>query len=177
MPNKGAHSRKGILRTFILTPLCVMAMKLPDLIIAADRGRLVAYVPNDSGSLKSLRSEEIPEGLNKLSEQVTDKAGAFPMVGPNRASGAHGTFTGSAERLTLEAEIEMQSFRKVASNIESLVSRRQPKTWGFAAPSEINGAILDGVDNQVKQSLVTNLRQDLVNVPADQIAKKFSNGG
>lgn len=158
-----------------------MAKKLPDLIIAADRGRLVAYVPNESGSLKSLRSEEIPEGLNKLSEQVTDKAGAFPMMGPNRGATVGGvnvgTFTGSAERLTLEAEIEMQSFRKVASNIESLVSRRQPKTWGFAAPSEINGAILDGVDKQMKQSLVTNLRQDLVNVPADQIAKKFSNGG
>jgi hypothetical protein len=159
-----------------------MAKKhLPDLIIAADRGRFIAYVPNDSGTLKALRAEEIPEGLQKLSEQVTDKAGAFPMMGPNRGAtkgGANvGTFTGSAERLTLEAEIEMQSFRKVASNIESIVSRRQPKTWGFAAPSEINGAILDGVNNQMKQSLVTNLRQDLVNVPADQIAKKFSNGG
>lgn len=152
-----------------------MAKKLPELIIAADRGRVVAYVPNDSGALKALRSEEIPEGLNKLSEQVTDKAGAFPMMGPNRAAGV-GTFTGSAERLTLEAEIEMQSFRKVASNIQTLISRRQPKTWGFAAPSEINGAILDGVDQQVKQSLITNLRLDLVNVPPDQIARKFSNG-
>ncbi|RBP36584.1 protein required for attachment to host cells [Roseimicrobium gellanilyticum] len=154
-----------------------MAKKhLPDLIIAADRGRFIAYTPNESGSLKALSIAEIPEGLNKLSEQVTDKAGAFPMMGPNRGSGVNGTFTGSAERLTLEAEIEMQSFRKVASNIESLVSRRQPKSWGFAAPSEINGAILDGVGLQAKQNLVTNLRQDLVNVPADQIAKKFSNG-
>lgn len=154
-----------------------MAKKLPDLIIAADRGRFIAYVPNESGSLKSLGSEEIPEGLNKLSEQVTDKAGAFPVTGLNRASGVNGTFTASAERLTLEAEIEMQSFRKVAANIESIVARRQPKSWGFAAPSEINGAILDGVGNQVKKTLAVNLRQDLVNVPADQIAKKFSNGG
>lgn len=157
-----------------------MPKKLPELIIAADRGRLVAYTPNESGTLKALRSEEIPEGLNKLSEQVTDRAGAFPMMGPNRGATSGGvnvgTFTGSAERLTLEAEIEMQSFRKVASNIQSLVSKRQPKTWGFAAPSEINGAILDGVDPQIKQSLVANLRLDLVNVPADQVAKRFSNG-
>jgi hypothetical protein len=153
-----------------------MTNKLPDLIIAADRGRFIAYTPNKFGSLKALRSEEIPEGLNKLSEQVTDKAGRFPMPGPNRGNGVNGTFTGSAERLTLEAEIEMQSFRKVAASIESLVTQRQPKTWGFAAPSEINGAILDGVDAKVKQSLATNLRLDLVNAPADKIAKRFGNG-
>ena len=43
-----------------------MAKKLPDLIIAADRGRFIAYVPNDSGTLKALRAEEIPEGLQRL---------------------------------------------------------------------------------------------------------------
>jgi hypothetical protein len=144
-----------------------MTQKLPELIIAADRGRFIAYAPNDSGSLKALRSEEIPQGLNKLSEQVTDKAGAFPV------SGSHGTTTASAERMTLEAELEMQSFRRVASSIESLVWQRRPGSWGFAAPSEINGAILDGVDAKVKQSLVTNLRLDLVNTPADQVAKRF----
>ncbi|QIF02124.1 host attachment protein [Roseimicrobium sp. ORNL1] len=154
-----------------------MAKKLPDLIIAADRGRLIAYTPNESGTLKTVRAEEIPEGRHKLSEQVTDKAGAFPMMGPNRGSGVNGTFTGSAERLTLEAEIEMQSFRRVASDIEALVTRHHPKTWGFAAPSEINGAILDGLNPQLKQNLVTNLRLDLVNMPADQLAKRFSNGG
>jgi hypothetical protein len=154
-----------------------MANKLPDLIIAADRGRLIAYTPNASGSLKAVRAEEIPEGRQKLSEQVTDKAGAFPMMGPNRGSGVNGTFTGSAERLTLEAEIEMQSFRRVASDIEALVTRHHPKTWGFAAPSEINGAILDGLNPQLKENLVTNLRLDLVNMPADQLAKKFGNGG
>lgn len=158
-----------------------MAKKLPDLIIAADRGRLIAYTPNESGTLKTVRAEEIPEGKHKLSEQVTDKAGAFPMMGPNRGATSGGvnigTFTGSAERLTLEAEIEMQSFRRVASDIEALVTRHHPRTWGFAAPSEINGAILDGLNPQLKANLVTNLRLDLVNMPADQLAKKFSNGG
>ncbi|MEZ0276890.1 MAG: host attachment protein [Roseimicrobium sp.] len=153
-----------------------MTNKLPDLIIAADRGRLVAYTPNQFGSLKALQSEEIPEGLNKLSEQVTDQAGRFPKSGPNRGNGGNSTVTSSAESLPLEAEMEMKSFRKVAASIESLVNQRQPKTWGFAAPSEINGAILDGVDAKVKQNLATNLRLDLVNVPADQIAKRFGNG-
>lgn len=143
---------------------------LPSLIIAADRGHFVAYEPNAEGTLIAIRADDIPEGLNKLSEQVTDKAGAFPVGG---ATG-RGTTTATAERLTLEAEIEMQSFRKIAARIESLVKRKSPKEWGFAAPSEINGAILDGVDKGIKESLKVNLRLDLVNVPAPQLRRFFS---
>ena len=140
---------------------------LPSLLIVTDRGHFIAYRVKNNGSLDVLDSFEIHEGTHKLSEIVTDKAGAFPV------SGSNGTSTASAERLPLLAELEMRTFRTIAKRITDLHSRYHPETWGFAAPGEINGAILDGLKPDLKTSLIVNLRLDLTGMPVNKVVNHF----
>ncbi len=140
---------------------------LPSLIIVADRGHMTAYQCQTTGALKAIESMDIAEGLQKISDLVTDQAGRFP-------SGSQGYRTSSAESLPLEAELEVRTFRKIAHRIEQLCVATQPDTWAFAAPSEINGAILDMVDQEWRDHLVINLRLDLTGVPANQLTAHFT---
>ncbi len=142
-------------------------MKLPSLIIVADRGHLVAYRLSDSGRTERIESAEFVEGSRKLSELVTDQAGAFPTGSPGSPGTSH------AERLPLEAELEMRSFRQIAAKVRELVDRENPVFWGFAAPSEINGAILDGLDDDCHRRLAVNLKLDLIHHPATEVAERF----
>jgi len=104
----------------------------------------------------------------RLGEQVTDKAGAFPA--------SHGQATGAAERMTLETELDLRSFRAVADWITKLLDRHRPETWGFAAPSEINGAILDELRPELRQRLESNVCRDLTNIPAGELLDHFESG-
>ncbi len=142
--------------------------KIPSFIIVADRGHAIAYEKQDSGSLRKFDAIEIEEGANKLSELVTDKAGRFGNTGTPNKDGS------SAERLPLEAEMEMRCFRKVAQQIETWVGSRNGESWGFAAPSEINGAILDGVDKKCLAKLSINLKRDLTTTPVTKLVEHFA---
>jgi hypothetical protein len=143
-------------------------MKLPSLLIVADRGQMLAYAIDEKrrGPVPRLiDSLEFSEGRQKLSEQLTDKAGAFPA--------GNGQATASAERMTLTAELEMRTFRHIAERITTLFQERHPDTWAFAAPSEINGAILDELDPALRGCLKQNLTRDLTRIPADELVEHF----
>lgn len=146
-------------------------MKIPSLIIVADRGHLQAYAIDRSARAPTPRlidSKDFSEGLQKLSEQVTDKAGGFPNTGSGGYANA------AAERMTLTAELEMRSFRHAAERIASLLREHRPDAWAFAAPSEINRAILDGLHPTLRDRLAQNLPLDLINVPADELLGHFA---
>jgi len=141
---------------------------LPPLIIVADRGHLKAFKPSAQGSgLQLLHAVDFKEGLDKLSEMVTDQAGAFPNNKTN------GQGTSSAERMPLVAELEMRSFRKIRHEIEQLHAGHTPGPWAFAAPGEINGAILDDLTPSLRDALTLNLPLDLVNEPVAKLAAHF----
>ena len=114
---------------------------------------------------------DIAEGLQKIGEQVTDQAGGFPNTGTQ----GHGN--ASAERMSLTAELEIRTFKKIARRIEELCSQHQPDSWGFAAPSEINGAILDNLDHAWSDKLSINLKLDLTGVPSSEVAQRFHQTG
>jgi len=146
-------------------------MKPYSFIILADRGHLRAYAVDRSASSPALRlidSADFAEGLQKISEQVTDRSGRFPING----SGGHAN--SAAESMKLEAELEMRTFRKAAERITSLLREHRPNAWAFAAPSEINGEILDGLDPALRERLAQNLSRDLINVPAGEVQGHFA---
>ena len=107
------------------------------------------------------------EGHERLSEQVTDQAGGFPD------GGMAGRGNAAAERLTLINEIDLQNFRRVGNCINHVLSSHHPKDWGFAAPSEINRAILEHVKPEFTGTLSQNLPKDLTKVPAEEIVVRF----
>jgi hypothetical protein len=145
--------------------------KLPSFLIVADRGRLVAYsceTESQRGSVPRMVAEvTFSEGHDKLSEVVTDQAGGFPD------GGTAGRGNAAAERLTLINEIDLQNFRRVGNCINHVLSSHHPKEWGFAAPSEINRAILEYVKPEFTGKLAQNLPKDLTKLPADELVGRF----
>jgi hypothetical protein len=138
---------------------------LPPVLIVTDRGRLVAFRTADGEKLQRIASVEFEEGNSKLSELVTDQAGAFPNTGS--------TGTSAAERMPLVAEIEVRCFRKIVDTIHGILAAEKPRWWGLAAPSEIHGALVDFLDPADRECLSRQVRKDLVNSSMDHIDAAF----
>jgi hypothetical protein len=149
----------------------LLMKKHPSFLIIADRGRLIAYScesESQRGSVPRVVAEvTFSEGHEKLSEQVTDQAGGFPDAG------TAGRGNAAAERMSLIAEIDLQNFRRVGNYINHVLSSHHPSEWGFAAPSEINRAILEYVKPEFAGKLTQNLPKDLTKVPACEVAERF----
>jgi hypothetical protein len=141
------------------------------LIILADRGKLKAFsverILGATPHLQLVRQVNVAEPRQCAAEKFTDQAGAFPN------GGWLGTGNSTAERMLADAEEEIRTFREIAGEIVALLRKYQPDQWGFAAPSEINGAILDGLPAEHRQTLAQNLPRDLVNVPPNHLSLHF----
>ena len=143
--------------------------KSPSFLVVADRGRLLTYKVEDTGRSLSPRLVESLEFSGRLQphERLSDKMGAFPNGGTN------GQGNSAAERLNVGNEHDLRACRTVAGRIVELVSKHQPDTWGFAAPSDINRVILDELPAGVRDKLSRNLPLDLTKVPAKEVLERF----
>lgn len=142
-----------------------------ELLIVADRGQLKAYTVNHPGGRDAMPelvdNLTIEEARNDFADRFTDQAGAFPD-GATRGQG-----NSMAERLPLREEEETRIFRKLAEHVEKVVRQHDPARWSFAAPSEINGAILDGVADDCRKTLAQNVPKDLVKIPVAELLGHF----
>lgn len=146
-------------------------MKKPSLIIVADRGSLFAYEVDRKTRKpfpRLLQSVFFAEAHQRLSDQVTDRAGSFPVTGSG------GTTNAAAERMTLVAELDTRTIRRVADEMSTILQRQRPEAWAFATPSEINGAILDHLPPAWRETLVENVTSDLIKVRPDALLDHFT---
>lgn len=146
-------------------------MSTPSFIIVADRGSLKAFsieeTPNRGPMPRLADAFQVSAKPTRFAEQFEDQAGAFPKGGTN------GQGNSTAERLTLENELEQRAYREVAQHIEDLISQHSPQTWGFAAPSEINRAILDDLRSETKSNLKKIVNRDLIHASTDELLTQF----
>jgi hypothetical protein len=75
----------------------------------------------------------------------------------------------TAERLRHEAEPGMWRLRKIAGRLRQLLDENPDSPWAFAAPGEINDAILDGRPSRYHARLTENLREDLFHAPEEEL--------
>ncbi|HEY5752163.1 MAG TPA: host attachment protein [Chthoniobacterales bacterium] len=141
-------------------------------LIVADRGCLKAFAiertPNRGRVPRLIETFQVPEGRGRYQDKVTDQAGAFPTGGP----AGQGTATG--ERLNFDAENSLRAFRLLAERITNLLRHHQPERWSFAAPSEINGAILNEVMPELRTRIDRNVPRDLVKTPTSELLPYFA---
>jgi hypothetical protein len=140
-------------------------------LVLADRGQLKAYQlaapPGQSRTPRLVANYRIEPARGRFDEKVTDQAGAFP------SGHAAGASTSSAERLTLEAENEKRSLREIGGHIGKILASQHPDSWAFAAPPEINRAILDEIPQDWKNSLALNVPRDLIHTPDAELMAHF----
>jgi len=79
----------------------------------------------------------------------------------------------TAERLRHEAETDMRRLRKIAGRLRNLLDESPEARWAFAAPAEINAAILDGLPERYHTRLAQNLREDLFHTPEEELALRL----
>jgi hypothetical protein len=139
-------------------------MQKSTLLIVADRGALKAYqiekTEHHKPAAHLIDSFSVDEAHKRYQDLYSDMAGGFPSL----ATAGQGN--GTAERMKLAAENEMKCFRKLAHHLGQLLQKLRPERWDFAAPSEINGAIIDGLSAECKKTLHKRIPRDLVNTPA-----------
>lgn len=140
---------------------------LPDLLIVTDCGHYTAYETRDDGRLTSLDTMLNPEALEKLSDQVTDKAGGFP------AAETVGKGNSAAERLPLEEELQLRAIRRIRQRTEDLILSRNYESWALVAPPEINNAILEGLPAGIVSKLTANLKLNLSSHSPEAIKKRL----
>ena len=79
----------------------------------------------------------------------------------------------AAERMTLVAEEEVRIFRTIAGHLTRLLQEHGQARWYFAAPSEINGAIIDGLGRDLHARLERNVKSDLTHTPTAELLRHF----
>lgn len=135
-----------------------------NLIIVADRGGLKVFKISkepDQKSIEMLEDFFIEEERGLYQDKVTDQASRFRKWGA------------TAEKTTIELENEHRAVRKVIKDLIEVLKKYKPAFWNFAAPEEINNAIMEGVPAEFRQMLRHNLKKDLVNIPTKDLVEYF----
>jgi hypothetical protein len=140
-------------------------------IVVADRGIVKAYevkkTPTHGVMPRLVLETNLKEAHERYRDKVTDQAGSFPVAGSG------GNANAIAERQGMEAEEDARLFKSVAEQVEEIIRQYQPMSWSFAAPAEINPAILNRVPADLQRILDRNVKRDLVNIPADSLLQHF----
>jgi len=135
-----------------------------NLLIVADRGGLKAFKTSkepDEKGIELLEEFLVEDDRGLYKDKVTDQAGNF------RHWGATG------EKATIDLENEHRALRKVTHDLIMVLKKYQPASWSFAAPTEINNASLDALDDDMKKHLRHNLKKDLMNIPPRDLMSHF----
>ena len=147
-------------------------MKPPPFFVVADRGHMKAYhieqAAGRSPAATVAEKLDLEESRLKYDERFTDQAGAFP------SRSAPGIANGIAERMSLEGENNARIYRHLAQHLTEWLKRYQPRFWGFAAPCEINHAVLHELAPDYRKNLVLNLKHDLVKVPVSELLQRLN---
>jgi hypothetical protein len=140
-------------------------------IVVADRGIVKAYeikkTPTHGAAPRLVLETNLKEAHERYRDKVTDQAGGFPVPGSG------GNANAIAERQRMKAEEDARLFRSVAEQISEILRQYQPLRWSFAAPAEINPAILERIPPDLRKILDSNVKRDLVKIPTDLLLQHF----
>jgi hypothetical protein len=140
-------------------------------IVVAYRGTVKAFevhqTPNHGTAAHLVMEKKLQEAHERYRDRFTDQAGAFP------STGSSGRGNAVAERPKMETEEDTRLFKAIAREVDSVVREHQPMSWSFAAPAEINSAILHYIPAELHRTLKQNVKRDLARVPCAQLIEHF----
>jgi hypothetical protein len=119
--------------------------RIPKLILVANRGHLIAYRTSETGALEKMEKSEFHQKDETVEVQ---SQGQTP-------------------------ELTLSEFPQISAKISEILEREKPRFWGFSTPSEINCAILGGIDKRYLDKLAFNLKIDLTLSPPGEIQARF----
>jgi hypothetical protein len=147
-------------------------MSIPSFLVVADRGCVKAFeverTPTRGPMPRLTATFQVSAEPDRYREEYSDRMGSFP----NGATNGKGNSV--AERQSVGEELQSRALRNVAQHIDQLISQHHPQSWGFAAPSEIAGAVLERLKSDSRGKLKTVVKHDLINVDAKALIHQFT---
>jgi len=145
------------------------------LLVLADLGHFKAYRLEEDQNFSQPRLQLLEQWDTNvprhLSEELTDQAGQFrkgtvPAGASNLSDG---------EEHNLDLERRRRALKTVATHLRALLNRKEIDVDGcyFAASSEINGAILNELDQQTRSQIQKNVCANLTRLNSDQVIAQF----
>jgi len=111
-----------------------------------------------------INDEAFIEAHKKISQIVTDKQGHY-----------EGVFGGvSGDGHNLEIEIVNRLLKLIATEINNLVKKIEPKEWFLVFPQAYNKDIINLLDSDVKAKLKANIEENLVKTKPIEIVEKIN---
>lgn len=146
------------------------------------------FILADQGNLKAYRAEKAPgerpprmvlvqalslaEAHLSPAERFTDDFGAFPI---QTGAGPRQTVQGnSAGEKHYDIEDTRRLVKQLGGHISEILRREKPEWWSFAAPAEIQEAVLAELEPDFREHLAERLPRDLVNTPPQGLLEHFS---
>lgn len=144
------------------------------LLILADLGHLKAYrllynVPGLKPKFELIDSFSTIEASGRLRDKLTDN----PDLKRGDASSTQQGVNSDGERHNIDLEFQRRAQKELGRRITEIV-RKEPEAqeWFFAAKSSINSALLEHVPQQLRNGIVANWQDDLVNIPNGQLVQR-----
>jgi Protein required for attachment to host cells len=148
-------------------------MTSSSLVVVADRGGLKAYkvseTPTRGPNLKLVQAFNTTDAHGRLIDKLTDVAGRFPV---GNGAGVH-QGASMAERTQLDNETDRRIYRELADQIAKVARSDGMEGWSFAAPSEMHGAVVDLLPNDVRNRIVEHVKSDLVRIEPAKLPNHF----
>ena len=141
------------------------------LVVVADLGRFKVYRLDDRPQFShpqlTLIEDWETEVAHHLSEDVTDQAGRFakvPTVAGARSDG---------EEHHLDLERQRRATKTLGKRLNELINPKQVEACYFAADSRINKAILEGLDQNARNKIQTNVAANLTKLGTAELLRQF----
>jgi protein required for attachment to host cells len=145
------------------------------LLVVADLGHFKAYKLEQNQSFSQPRLQLLEQWdtdvPRHLSQELSDQAGQYrkgsvPSGGSNLSDG---------EQHNIDLERRRRALKTVATHMRELLNRKEIDVDGcyFAAGPEINGAILDQLDNQTKSRIQKNVCANLTRLNTEEVVSRF----
>jgi hypothetical protein len=131
-------------------------MTAASLIIVADRGSLRAYrveqTPTRGPHLRLVQAFEVTDVMNAASTRHTTPMTDWPQ---------------------LEAEMDRQICKELATEVAKIVERNPGEGWSLAAPGSIHAAVVDRLPPEIRERIVEHLKSDLVKIEPAKLPEYF----
>jgi hypothetical protein len=139
----------------------------PLVVFIADRSHLKVYQVQRAGEQTDGLRLVSTQDFHRINQEFAGPDSAFPPT----SSESDDRF--GSEQMLMEAALEIRVCQRMADEIAGLLKDFGFPQWSFAAPSEINGGILDELEPVFRQTLSQSLALDLVEVAPSDLLSHF----
>ena len=145
------------------------------LVVVTDLGCLKAFKlqnhePDRSPRLELIEEFKLAEAHTHLVDQVSDASGRFPRGSGKSSSGGA---MSDGERHNIELEKRKRLLRQVASRLNLLARTPEFERCFVAVSKEMQHALLDELDPQVRAKIQKVVPADLTKVDRSELLRHF----